>query len=83
MAVRLRMDEVVEGPIFVEAMNLAKVMRFEDTDEIGEEVVNLDDSRVGDRRQADLHGIGIRPHDGHRDAVRRGAAVSGWAKTSR
>lgn len=77
------MDEVVKGSILVEAMNLAAVTGFEEAKEIGEEVVNLDDGLIGDWRQADLYGIGIRAHNGHRDAVRRGVAVSGWAKTSR
>jgi hypothetical protein len=56
------MDEVIEGAILVEATDLAAVMSFEDIQEIVKEVLYLDDRLIGDGRQANLHGIGIRAH---------------------
>ena len=53
---RIGMNEVVEGAIRVEAMDLGAVVGFEEQKEVGEEVVDLDDGFIGDRRQADLDG---------------------------
>ena len=50
------MNEVMEGSVLVEAMDLAAVMRFEEMKEVVEEVVDLDDGFIGDRRQTDLDG---------------------------
>jgi hypothetical protein len=61
--VRLAMDEVVEGSIVVEAMDLAAVVVLEEAKEVAEEVVDLDDSLIGDRWQADLDGRCIGSHD--------------------
>lgn len=44
------MDEVVEGSIVVEALDLSAVMGFEETKEVVEEVVNFDDRFIGDWR---------------------------------
>jgi hypothetical protein len=55
--VGIGMDEVVEGSILVEAMDLSAVMGFEETKEVDEEVVDLDDRFIGDWRQADLDRI--------------------------
>lgn len=48
------MNETVEGSILVEAVDLAALMGFEETKEITEEVVDLDDGLIGDGRQTDL-----------------------------
>lgn len=77
------MNKVVARSILIEAMYLSAVMGFEEIDEVVEEVMDLDDGLVGDRRQADLHRVGIWSHSDYRDATRRGAGISGWAKTSR
>jgi hypothetical protein len=63
--VRIAMDEVVEGSILVEAMDLAAVVVLEEAKEVAEEVVDLDDSLIGDRWQADLDGRCIGSHDRH------------------
>lgn len=55
--VRIVMDEVVEGSILVEAMDLSAVMGFEETKEVVEEVVDLDDGFIADWWQADLDRI--------------------------
>ena len=55
--VRIGMDEVVEGSILVEAMDLSAVMGFEETEEVVEEVVDLDDGFIADWWQADLDRI--------------------------
>lgn len=47
------MNEVIEGSILVEAVDLAAVMGFEETKEITEEVVDPD-GLIGDGRQTDL-----------------------------
>ena len=60
---RIAMDEVVEGSILVEAMDLAAVVVLEEAKEVAEEVVDLDDSLIGDRWQADLDGRRIGSHD--------------------
>jgi hypothetical protein len=49
-SVRIGMDEVVAGSILVEAMDLSAVVGFEETEEVVEEVVDLDDGFIGDRR---------------------------------
>ena len=46
------MDEVVEGSIVIEALDLAAVVILEEAKEVAEEVVDLDDSLIGDRRGA-------------------------------
>ena len=56
-SVRIGMDEVVEGSIFVEAMDLSAVMGFEETKEVVEEVVDFDGGFIGDWPQADLDRI--------------------------
>jgi hypothetical protein len=48
--VRVGMHEVVVGALFVEAMDLGAVVRFEEMKEFVEEVVDLDDGLIGDRR---------------------------------
>lgn len=55
--VRIGMGEVFVGSILVEAMDLRAVMGFEETKELVEEVVNLDDGFIADWRQADLDRI--------------------------
>jgi hypothetical protein len=45
--------------------------------------MDLDHRLIGDWRQADLYWVRIGSHGYPRDATRRGAAISGWAKTSR
>ena len=77
------MNKVVARSILIETMYLSAVMGFEEINEVVKEVMYLDDGFIGDRRQADLHRAGIRSHDHHRDATRRGVGISGWAKTSR
>ncbi len=56
-SVRIGMGEVVEGSILVEAMDLSAVVGFEETKEVVEEVVDLDDGFIADRRQAELDRI--------------------------
>jgi hypothetical protein len=56
-SVWIGMDEVVEGSILVEAMDLSAVMGFEETEEVVEEIVDLDDRVIGDWGQADLDRI--------------------------
>lgn len=51
---RVAVDEVIEGSILVEAVDLGAVMGFEETKEITEEVVDLDDGLIADGRQADV-----------------------------
>lgn len=77
------MNKVVARSPLIEAMYLSAVMGFEEINEVVEEVMDFDDGLIGDGRQVDLHRIGIRSHDHHRDATRRGLGISGWAKTSR
>jgi hypothetical protein len=48
------MDEVIEGSILVEAMDLSAIVGFEEVKELVEEVVNLNDRLVGNGRQVDL-----------------------------
>jgi hypothetical protein len=50
VSVRIGMDEVVEGSILVEAMDLNTVMKFEEMKEVVEEVVDLDDGFIGEWR---------------------------------
>ncbi len=47
---RIGVDEVVERSIRVEAMDLSAVMGFEETKEIVEEVMDLDDGFIADWR---------------------------------
>ena len=54
---RIGMDEVFVGSILVETMDLSAVVRFEETKEVVEEVVDLDDGLIADWRQADLDRI--------------------------
>ena len=56
-SVRIGVDEVVEGSILVEAVDLSAVVGFEETKEVVEEIVNFDDGFIGDSRQADLDRI--------------------------
>ena len=77
------MNKVVARSILIEAMNLSAVMGFEEINEVVEEVMDFDDGLIGDGRQADFYRAGIRSHDHHRDAARRGVGISGWAKNSR
>ncbi len=73
----------MEGTILIEAMDLSRVMGFEEINEVVEEIMDLDHRLIRDRRQADFYRTGIGTHVHPRDATRRGAAISGWAKTSR
>ena len=77
------LDDVVSGSLVIEATNLSAVMGFKALDEIVEDVTDFDRRLVGEGRQADFYRTGFAAHDHPRDAVRRGAASSGWAKTSR
>jgi hypothetical protein len=44
------MDEVVEGSILVEAMDLSCVVGFEEAKEVVEEIVDFDDGFIADWR---------------------------------
>ena len=79
----MMLDDVLSGSIVIKAMTLGAVAGFNALDEIVEEVTDLDRSLVGERRQADFYRAGFGAHGHPRDAIRRGAAISGWAKTSR
>jgi len=61
--VRIVVDELGEGSILVEAMDLSAVVGFEETKEVVEEIVDLDDGFIGDWRQADLDRIRIWSHE--------------------
>ena len=76
------MDEVVDGSILVEAMEVSAVRGPEELKEVVEEVVDLDDSLIGDWRQADLDRIrnqvdGKFVSQERPDATRRGVGISG------
>lgn len=77
------LDDVVSGSIVIKSMNLGAVMGFKTLDEVVEEVMDLDHRLIGEGRQADFYGTGFGAHGHPRDAIRRGVAISGWAKTSR
>ncbi len=78
------MNKVVARSALIEAMNLSAVMGFEEINEVVEEVMDFDDGLIGDRRQANLHRVGIRSHNSdYREAARRVVGISGGAKTSR
>ena len=57
------MDEVVEGSILVEAMDLSAVVGFEETKEVAEEIIDLDDRFIADWRQADFDRVRIWSHE--------------------
>ena len=57
IGMEIGMDDVVEGSILVEAMDLSTVMGFEEMKEAVEEVADLNDSFIGDWWQADLDRI--------------------------
>jgi len=61
--VRIGVDEVVERSILVEAMDLSAVVGFEETEEVVEEVMDLDDGFIADWRQADLGRVRIWSHE--------------------
>lgn len=67
------MNEVVVGTIFVEAMDLVAVVSLEEMEDVVEEVMDLDDGLIGERRQIDrdVGGAGIGTHG---DQCR----ISGW-----
>ena len=62
LGVRIGLDEVLEGTTVVEAMDLAAVVVLEEAKEVAEEVIDLDDCVVRDRRQADLDGRRVGAH---------------------
>lgn len=79
----MMLDDVMSGVIVIKATNLGAVVGFKALDEVVEEVTDLDRRLVGEERQADFYRAGFGAHGHPRDAVRRGAASSDWAKTSR
>ena len=76
-------NKIMARTILIETLNLSGVMGFEAIHEFIEEVMDLDHRLIRDRGQAYFYYAGIRAHSQPRDAMRRGAVVSGWAKTSR
>ena len=62
LGVRIGLDEVLEGTTVVEAMDLAAVVVLEEAKEVAEEVIDLDDCVVRDRRQADIDGRRVGAH---------------------
>jgi hypothetical protein len=76
--VRVGMHEVVVGALFVEAMDLSAVVRFEEMKEFVEEVVHLDDGLSGDRRYRDFDRTRIGSHGNLGDgSAARGRTVRG------
>ena len=59
----IRMGEVVEGSILLEAMDLSAVVGFEEMKEFVEEIIDLDDGFIGDWGQADLDRVRIGSHE--------------------
>lgn len=84
---RVRADHVVRGPVVVVAVDLVAVARFEQVEEVPDEVVDLDDRVITEPGHRDGGAGGmvwVGWHGDHRRAaVRRGAGASGWANTSR
>ena len=84
---RFLAGDVVRRAVVVVAMDLVAVARFEQVKEVRDEVVDLDDRVVtepGHRYRGAGGFVWVSGHGRHRRAaVRRGAWVSGCAKTSR
>jgi len=88
---RVGLDHAVLGEFGVVAMDLVAVTGLEQTEEVVDEVVDLDDGIVAELRQRNRRGVEVvgggqacwRRGDQRRAVERRGVWAAGWAKTSR